>query len=40
MTRQARTAAIAAWLRRRGGALAIFALLIVLWEVAVRVTGV
>ena len=40
MTKPTRTAAVVGWLRRRGGALAIFALLIVLWEVAVRVTGV
>ena len=32
--------ALAGWLRTRGGALAIFALLFVAWEVAVRVTGV
>ena len=36
----ASTGALAAWLRRRGGALAIFVLLFVVWEVAVRVTGV
>ena len=32
--------ALVAWLGRRGGALAIFVLLFVVWEVAVRVTGV
>jgi len=40
VTHRSRAAVIAAWLRRRGGALAIFALLIALWEVAVRVTGI
>jgi NitT/TauT family transport system permease protein len=40
MTHPSRTAAVVAWLRRRAGALAIFALLIVLWEVGVRSTGV
>ena len=28
------------WLRKRGGALAIFVLLFVVWEVAVRLTGI
>jgi NitT/TauT family transport system permease protein len=32
--------AVVAWLRARGGALLIFALLFVAWEIAVRVTGV
>jgi NitT/TauT family transport system permease protein len=40
VTRASRTEAIVAWLRRRGGALAIFVLLIVLWEVGVRVSGI
>jgi NitT/TauT family transport system permease protein len=31
---------IAGWLRRRGGAVAIFVLLFVVWELAVRLTGV
>jgi NitT/TauT family transport system permease protein len=35
-----RSSALAAWLGKRGGALAIFVLLFVVWEVAVRVTGV
>ena len=35
-----RSNALVAWLGRRGGALAIFVLLFVAWEVAVRVTGV
>jgi len=35
-----RSNALVAWLGRRGGALAIFVLLFVVWEVAVRVTGV
>jgi len=35
-----RTGALAAWLGKRGGALAIFVLLFVVWEVAVRVTGI
>ena len=35
-----RASALAAWLGKRGGALAIFVLLFVVWEVAVRVTGV
>ncbi len=34
-----RSNALVAWLGRRGGALAIFVLLFVVWEVAVRVTG-
>jgi len=40
MSAGSRTDAIAAWLKRRGGALAIFVLLIVLWEVGVRVSGI
>ena len=40
MTRASRTEAIAAWLKRRGGALAIFVLLFVVWEVGVRTTGI
>ena len=40
MTRASRADAIVGWLRRRGGALAIFLLLIVLWEVGVRATGI
>src|SRR2546430_4741007 len=39
-TAQARLGALTGWLRTRGGALAIFALLFIMWEVAVRVTGV
>jgi len=35
-----RTSVLAAWLGKRGGALAIFVLLFVVWEIAVRVTGV
>jgi NitT/TauT family transport system permease protein len=35
-----RSGALAAWLGKRGGALAIFVLLFVVWEVAVRVTGI
>ena len=35
-----RLRALGGWLRARGGALALFALLFVVWEVAVRVTGV
>ena len=35
-----RVAAFGAWLKRRGGALLIFALLFLLWEFAVRLTGV
>jgi NitT/TauT family transport system permease protein len=35
-----RLSALAAWLGKRGGALAIFVLLFVVWEVAVRVSGV
>lgn len=40
MNRPSRKAAVAAWLRRRGSAFAVFVALIVLWEVGVRVTGV
>ena len=39
-TSERRLGALAGWLRTRGGALAIFALLFIVWEVAVRVTGV
>ena len=35
-----RSNALVAWLAKRGGALAIFLLLFVIWEVAVRLTGV
>jgi NitT/TauT family transport system permease protein len=35
-----RLAAIGAWLKRRGGALLEFALLFLLWEFAVRLTGI
>ena len=35
-----RSSAMVAWLGKRGGALAIFVLLFVVWEVAVRVTGI
>jgi len=35
-----RSSVLAAWFGKRGGALAIFVLLFVIWEVAVRVTGV
>jgi NitT/TauT family transport system permease protein len=35
-----RISALAAWLGKRGGALAVFVLLFVVWEVAVRVTGI
>ena len=35
-----RSGALVAWLGKRGGALAIFVLLFVIWEVAVRVTGI
>ena len=35
-----RGGALAAWLSKRGGALAVFVLLVVAWEVAVRVTGI
>ena len=35
-----RSAALLAWLRNRGGALAIFVLLFLLWEFAVRLTDV
>ena len=40
MNGPSRTAAVAAWLRRRGSAFAVFVALIVLWEVGVRLTGV
>ena len=39
-TRSPRGAAIAAWLRKRLGALVIFAMLFVLWEFAVHVFGI
>jgi NitT/TauT family transport system permease protein len=35
-----RSSALVAWLGKRGGALAIFVLLFVVWEVAVRATGI
>jgi NitT/TauT family transport system permease protein len=35
-----RAAAILAWLRRRGGALLVFAILLIVWEVSVRLAGV
>ena len=35
-----RSSVLGAWFGKRGGALAIFVLLFVIWEVAVRVTGV
>ena len=35
-----RSSSLAAWLGKRGGALAIFVLLFVIWEVAVRVIGI
>src|SRR5439155_857675 len=35
-----RSAALLAWLRNRGGALAIFVLLFLLWEFAVRLTDI
>jgi NitT/TauT family transport system permease protein len=35
-----RSNALVAWLGKRGGAFAIFMLLFVIWEVAVRVTGI
>jgi NitT/TauT family transport system permease protein len=35
-----RVAATGAWLKRRGGALLVFALLFLLWEFAVRLTGI
>jgi NitT/TauT family transport system permease protein len=35
-----RRSALVAWLGKRGGALAIFVLLFVFWEVAVRITGI
>ena len=38
--RASRGAAIAAWLRKRAGAFAIFAALFVLWELAVRTLGI
>jgi NitT/TauT family transport system permease protein len=38
--RTSRSAAVAAWLRKRAGALLIFAALFLLWEFAVRIFGV
>src|SRR5690349_2274050 len=35
-----RGSALVAWLRKRGGALVIFVLLFVVWELAVRTTGI
>ena len=35
-----RGSALAAWLGKRGGALAIFVLMFVVWELAVRLTGI
>jgi len=35
-----RGSAIAAWLKRRGSAIAVFVLLVLFWEVAVRLSGV
>jgi NitT/TauT family transport system permease protein len=35
-----RWTALAAWLRKRGGAIVVFALLMLAWEFAVRVTGI
>jgi NitT/TauT family transport system permease protein len=35
-----RASALAGWARKRGGAIAIFILLFVLWEFAVRLTGI
>jgi len=35
-----RSGALLAWFRKRGGALAIFVLLFVVWEVGVRTTGI
>ena len=40
MNTPARSTAIVEWLRRRGSAIAVFALLILVWEVGVRVAGV
>ena len=40
LTPASRGSALAAWLGKRGGALAIFVLLFVVWEVAVRLTGI
>ena len=37
---ESRGRAFAAWLGQRGGALTIFVLLFVVWEVAVRLTGI
>jgi len=36
----ARGAALGAWLRKRGGAIVVFALLMLAWEFAVRLTGI
>ena len=35
-----RTAALAAWLRKRGGAILVFAALFLVWEFAVRLFGI
>jgi len=37
---EGRAAALASWLRKRGGAIAVFALLFIAWEMAVRITGI
>jgi NitT/TauT family transport system permease protein len=38
--RASRSAAVGAWLRKRAGAMLVFALLILVWEVAVRALGI
>ncbi|HEX4885017.1 MAG TPA: ABC transporter permease [Casimicrobiaceae bacterium] len=38
--RPSRSAAVGAWLRKRAGAMLVFALLILVWEVAVRALGI
>src|SRR5438093_12335438 len=40
MTAPAPSGALAEWLRKRGGAVLIFALLFLTWEFAVRLTGI
>ncbi len=40
LPRPSRSAAVGAWLRKRAGAMLVFALLIVVWEVAVRALGI
>lgn len=40
MSGSSRAAAIAGWLRKRAGAMLVFAALILLWEVAVRALGI